>query len=146
MKNQDITHHIIIEGHFSQNGNFIGIDSDGLNIHVYKVQMDLLGEKSIAGIKFPLFAIGVYKIFEKLTGEVGDSNREKVLKEDGTIDTFERLTAMAIFKNFEDLIKAYSDEGALNMNFNQSVVDENTIKAENAFKKYFNYKLYNSSF
>lgn len=142
MNSNNITHHIIISGHFSKNGNFIGIDSNDKSVHIYKVQMDLLNLKSDEEIIYPLFVVAVVKSFDVLSGEPGDSERKQIFNRDGSNQIFDRLTAMAVFKNFESLVYAYAKESALNIDFNSEVVEENTIKAQNAFKEYFEYRIY----
>ena len=138
---KNISHHIIVSGHFSKNGNFIGKDANGESIHIYKKQMDLKNLKSNEDVVFPLFAIGVVKVFTRLKGELGDSEREIAIKDDGSNETFERLTAMAVFKKFENLIDVYATGIVLNSDFNLDTVNENNIKANNAFKVYFEYRI-----
>lgn len=130
----NITYHIIIKGHFSHNGNFIGEDHEGLKIHVYKKIMDRNRLKSVDDISFPLYAIGTIKVFAKLTGKPGDADRE-ILESEGKKETFERLTAFSIFKNFEELIDAYAISIRLNKNFNDVYAKEQTLAAVNAFYK-----------
>lgn len=141
MNSNDITHQIIISGHFSKNGNFIGISSNDDVIHIYKVQMDLLNLKSKGDITFPIFVTSVVKSFDKLSGEPGDTERKQIFNSDGAIQRFDRLTAVAIFKDFDSLVDAYAVESALNFDYNLEVVKEYTIEAQNAFKEYFEYRI-----
>ena len=134
-----ITQHIIIEGHFSRNGNFIGTNTEEQEIHIYRAQMEFLKLKNIDDIKFPLFAVGTIKTFDRLTGELGDSERKKILKSDGENETFERLTALAVFQNFEDIVDAHLVNAELNLD-EKEIVAEEYRKTEDIFKKYFEYK------
>lgn len=103
MESKERTLHIIVEGRFSKNGNFLGIDSIGLDIHIYKKQMELLNLKYFSDITFPLFAIGKVKTFNKLTGEPGDEGRLPIVYRDGTKVKFSRLTSMAVFTSYDKL-------------------------------------------
>ena len=126
--------------------------------------MDLLNLKSIEDITFPLFVIGRIEVYPRLTGELGDAERKPIINNDGVNETFERLTAMAVFTSFNSLINAYASEIALNegvieafkskaeslgvknpdmSEFNSQLdyIRENEVKAENAFKEYFKYKI-----
>lgn len=106
------TRHIIVSGHFSGNGNFIGIDSNNQKIHCYKAQMDLINLRTNQDIKFPLFALATNKVFNVLTGEPGDAIREPIIK-DGVNETFERLTATRVMKSHDDLIDVYESQISL---------------------------------
>jgi hypothetical protein len=139
MCSDNVTHHIIINGHFSERGNFIGITHENELIHVYKEQMDLVNIKFNHEISFPLFSIAAIKSFDKLSGKSGELNRKLILKTDGTTQRFQRLTARAIFKDFQSLIRAYANESALNMNFNNELVAQHRQSAENAFIQFYNY-------
>jgi hypothetical protein len=141
MKETTLTHHIIVTGHFSKNGNFIGVDHNGKTIHIYEIQMEILNLKAIKDITFPLFAIGTVKTFNELSGNFGEENRKKIINAIGETKKFDRLTSKAIFKNFENLIDAYAQESALNVDFNTEYVEENKVNAENAFKKYYDYRI-----
>lgn len=106
MESKDRTLHIIVEGRFSKNGNFLGIDSIDLEIHIYKKQMDLLNLKCISDLTFPLFAIGKVKTFNELTGEPGDEDRLPIVNPDGTKVKFSRRTAMAVFTSYDKIKEA----------------------------------------
>lgn len=161
-----IKRYIITDGHFSKNGNFIGITSKAENIHIYKKVMDLLNLKSITDISFPLFAFGEIEVFDKLTGEPGNANREKIYDVNGITKKFERLTAMGVFASFVSFIDAYTspiiiseaiiaylkskseslgdiilEELELEINSEMDKVKEKKIEAVNAFKEYLEYKI-----
>jgi len=156
--------YIIIDGHFSKNGNFIGITSNNEKIHIYEIQMNLLNLKSIDDVKFPLFALGTIKVFDELTGESGDTERKPIINENGVNKTFERLTANVVYSSFDSLINTiYASKIALNealienlrsvakdaevpldndyINPYLDIIRENNIEAENAFKEFFKYKI-----
>lgn len=136
--------YIIVKGHFSINGNFIGISFNADKIHIYKEQMDLLNLNSINDISFPLFVIGKIKVFDLLDGNPGDPIRKHIINDDGINQTFERLTAMAVFTSFDSLINVYASEIALNERIIEQPLDEikkNHLEAENAFKEFFKYKI-----
>lgn len=156
--------YIIVGGHFSRNGNFIGITSNNEKIHIYEIQMSLLNLKSIHDVTLPLFALGTIKTFPELTGESGDTERKPIIKENGENKTFERLTAKVVYSSFDSLINAvYASEIALNetlienlrivaedagvpldsdyINPYLDIIKENNIEAENAFKEFFQYKI-----
>lgn len=114
MNNTDQSFHIITNGHFSKNGNFVATDSKGNEVHVYKPQMDLLTLKSKEDIVFPIFVIGIIKTFNRLDGDVGDLNRNNIINENGTFSTFQRLTALTVYKSLESFVDAYVMDIALN--------------------------------
>jgi hypothetical protein len=156
---------IIVNGHFSKNGNFIGIDYKNEEVHIYKEQMDLHNLKSIKNITFPLFIIAKIKTFNKLTGEFGEENREPIMNKDGSIQTFDRLTALSVFLNFDSIINVFIPDiilnkliiehrtsifksaGMLNLitpKTNSSEIEtikNGYIEAEKVFREYFEYKI-----
>ena len=144
-----ISHHIIVDGHFSINGNFIGLDSNKRSIHVYKIQMKLIDLSSYENIQFPLFALGTIENFDKQNYKPIDLNTKGIVNDDDTDVTFERLVSKAIFKNFEALIDAYAGEIELNerisqslsQRFDNSIAKEAKQNAEDAFNEYLQYRI-----
>lgn len=156
---------IIVNGHFSKNGNFIGIDYKNEEVHIYKEQMDLHNLKSIKNIIFPLFVIAKIKTFERYTGEFGEKEREPIMNKTGSIQTFDRLTALSIYLNFDSYLNIFTTEIILNKiiiehrnsiaksagmsNFitpktNSSEIENiknGYIEVGKVFKEYFEYKI-----
>ena len=158
----DNTLHVIVSGHFSRNGNFIGIDSNNQHIHCYKVQMDLINLHKHEDINFPLFAFAKIKVFNVLSGEPGDADRQPVIK-NGVNETFERLTAMRVMISYDVLIDVYQSEisfchdvmedlkaqalalgvtDTVDLDFRSELaeIERNKIEIENASKEYSIYK------
>jgi|GEM_PF-4651879 len=159
-----MNYNIIISGHFSKSGNFVGINHKKEKIHIPKSQMNFLNLKSIEDIKFPLFAFGNIKTFDRLTGKSGDQNREVIINRNGVKETFERFTAHLVYKDFDSFIKVFTYPISLNLTLIEklesiarndelnkkidpsinSYLEENRknyLEAEKAFKEFFDYKI-----
>lgn len=159
-----MNYNIIVSGHFSKNGNFIGVNHKKEKIHIYKNQMDSLNLRLIEDIKFPIFAFGNVKIFDRLTGEFGDENREIITHNHEVKETFNRLTASVVHKDFDSFINAFAEPIILNLDIiehRRSIIEnagltdkiksstsselntikENYLEAEKVFKEYFECKI-----
>ncbi|WKL50436.1 hypothetical protein Q1W71_11840 [Flavobacterium pectinovorum] len=156
---------IIVNGHFSKNGNFIGIDYKNEEVHIYKEQMDLHNLKSIENIIFPLFVIAKIKTFDRYIGEFGEEKREPIINKAGSKQTFDRLTALSVYLNFDSYINIFTTEIILNkiiiehrnsiaksagmpnlsnpkINFSEiEAIKNGYIEVEKVFKEYFEYKI-----
>jgi len=164
-----MNYNIIISGHFSINGNFIGTNHRKEEIHIGKDQMDSLNLMSVEDIKFPLFAFAKMQIYDRLTGKPGDQNRKVVINSNGIIEKFERLTAYAIYKDFDSFINVFTYPINLNLTIienRKSIVEnagltgkivipkdleldeikDNYLEAEKAFREYFEYKIFSNKY
>jgi hypothetical protein len=156
---------IIVEGHFSKNGNFIGINHRNEAIYVAKYQIDSLNLNSNGDIKFPLFALGKIEVYPRLTGTLGSHKREIIINKDGVNETFERLTAYAVYADFDSLIEIFTWPISLNLSLikgreriaesaglpnlitpatnatSLDIIKNSYIEAEEVFREYFEYKI-----
>jgi hypothetical protein len=92
---------VINEGNFSAQGNFTGYTATGIRVHIFARQLDKLGWKSDADVKFPFYISAVEKIYGARLDEKGN----EVPYADGTT-SMKRLTATAVFKTKEEGVTA----------------------------------------
>jgi len=100
---------VINNGAFTGAGNFSGYTALGERIHVYGRQMDALGWKTTADVKFPFYAIGQMKPISQLD-EAGN-----------VVGTSERLTALSAFKSREEIKQAHADSALLDIEIQQEI-------------------------
>ena len=100
---------VINNGSFTAAGNFSGYTALGERIHVFGRQMDALGWKSTADVKFPFYAIGTMKPISQLD-EAGN-----------VVGTTDRLTALSAFKTREEIKQAHADSALLDIEIQQEI-------------------------
>ena len=100
---------VINNGSFTAAGNFSGYTALGERIHVFGRQMDALGWKTTADVKFPFYAIGTMKPISQLD-EAGN-----------VVGSTERLTALSAFKSREEIKQAHADSALLDIEIQQEI-------------------------
>ena len=101
--------YVINNGAFTGAGNFSGYTALGERIHIFGRQMEALGWKTNADVKFPLYVIGQMKTINNLN-EAGE-----------TVGTSERLTALSAFKTREEIKQAHADSALLDIEIQQEI-------------------------
>ena len=87
---------VIINGNWTEEGNYSGYDTLGQRVHIYARQMESLGFKK--GDKVPqLFCVGEVKSYTR----TDDQGKEIPGSE------FNRLTALSVFKTKDELVGAH---------------------------------------
>lgn len=107
---------VINNGNFTANGNFSGYTALGQRVHFHKRQMESLGWKTDAEIKFPFYAIAEDKEIGQL-----DSNGNAVVDASGVPVTSKRLTALSAFQNRDAIKQAHADNALLDIEIAQEI-------------------------
>jgi hypothetical protein len=113
--------YVINNGDFTKNGNFSGYTALGDRVHLHKRQMDSLGWKTIADVKFPFYTIATIKEIGQL-----DVNGKPAMNEQGLPITSERLTALSAFKTREEIKQAHADASLLDVEIMQEIKSQAT--------------------
>lgn len=100
---------VINNGGFTAAGNFSGYTALGERIHIFGRQMEALGWKTTAEVKFPFYAIGQLKPISQLD-EAGN-----------VVGSTERLTALSAFKTREEIKQAHADSALLDIEIQQEI-------------------------
>lgn len=101
--------YVINNGSFTAAGNFSGYTALGERIHVFGRQMEALGWKTNADVKFPFYAIGQMKTIPQLDAA------------GNTVGSSERLTALSAFKTREEIKQAHADSALLDIEIQQEI-------------------------
>lgn len=108
--------YVINNGNFTPNGNFSGYTALGVRVHFHKRQMDALGWKTDAEIKFPFYSIAEDKEIGQL-----DSNGQAVVDANGVPVTSKRLTALSAFIDRNAIKQAHADSALLDIEIAQEI-------------------------
>ena len=107
---------VINNGNFTANGNFSGYTALGQRVHFHKRQMESLGWKSDADIKFPFYSIAEDKEIGQL-----DANGNAVVDANGVPVTSKRLTALSAFTDRNAIKQAHADSALLDIEIAQEI-------------------------
>jgi hypothetical protein len=108
--------YVINNGSFTANGNFSGYTALGDRIHLHKRQMESLGWKANADVKFPFYTIATIKQI----GQLG-ADGKPVLDASGLPATSDRLTALSAFKTRDEIKQAHADASLLDIEIAQEI-------------------------
>jgi hypothetical protein len=106
----------IHSGNFSQAGNFTGYTALGESVFIHKAQMNSLGWKENAEVKFPFYAIGGIKLIGQL-----DANGNPAVNADGTPVQRERVQAFSVFPTKDAMISAHVDTATLDIEVKSAI-------------------------
>lgn len=105
---------IINNGQFTANGNFTGYTAKGVQVHIFKRQMEALGFSSIEKVKLPFFVIAEPKDYPARVDANGNPVGQPIIG---------RLTAMSVFATDAAIIDAFVQETTLDARIEKAVSD-----------------------
>jgi hypothetical protein len=108
--------YVINNGSFTANGNFSGYTALGDRVHFHKRQMESLGWKTNADVKFPFYSIATIKQIGQL-----DVKGQPVVDAQGLPVTADRLTALSAFKTRDEIKQAHADASLLDIEIAQEI-------------------------
>ena len=109
--------YVINNGSFTTNGNFSGYTALGERVHFHKRQMEALGWKTTAEVKFPFYSIATIKAI----GQLNDKGEPAMDATTGLPLTQDRLTALSAFKTRDEIKQAHADASLLDIEIAQEI-------------------------
>ena len=107
---------VINNGAFTANSNFSGYTALGERVHLHKRQMEALGWKTAADVKFPFYCIAEMKEIGQL-----DANAQPIVDTNGVAVTSSRLTALSAFTTRDSIKQAHADSALLDIEIAQEI-------------------------
>lgn len=105
----------IRSGAFTEAGNFTGYTILGERVHIYGRQLEAIGFKSNADVKFPFFVISEEKEYSVMDADGNPTDK-----------TFKRNTALSAFATKESMIEAHSEAAMLDVEVSKAVKQQAT--------------------
>ena len=105
----------IKSGAFSEAGNYTGYTALNERVHIYGRQMEALGFKSNADVKFPFFVISEEKEYSVMDADGNPTDK-----------TFKRNTALSAFATEQSMIEAHVEAATLDLKVSRAIKQEAT--------------------